>query len=164
MHGMQYREAKVADIEQLTAVRLSVTENPLPHPHLITYNGYEEYLMQRGKGWVCVAGSAIVGFAVVDLKANNIWALFVRPEWESRGIGTALQQLMLHWYFAQTKKPVWLGTAPHSRAETFYRKSGWRETGLRPNGEIRFEMTYGDWIMRQTLRQAQDKHFSKPHT
>jgi GNAT superfamily N-acetyltransferase len=153
---MRYREAQVADIEELAEVRLSVRENPLPDPALITYADYKEFLTVRGKGWVCEGPGVIVGFSVVDLTEHNIWALFVHPAWERRGIGTALQRLMLDWYFAQTKETVWLGTAPRSRAETFYRKSGWVETGRRPNGEIRFEMTHDQWKKNQAI--------SKPHT
>lgn len=142
---MLYRQARVADIEQLMRVRVSVKENMLPDPDLIPYSEYEDYLTVRGKGWVCEGDSVIVGFAVADLKEHNIWALFVQPEWEGRGIGKGLQQRMLDWYFAQTRETVWLGTAPQSRAETFYRNTGWQETGRRANGEIRFEMRYNDW-------------------
>jgi len=79
------------------------------------------------------------------LKDDNIWALFIAPPHEGKGIGKKLQQLMLDWYFSQGKSNVWLGTAPHTRAASFYRKSGWREVGLRSNGEIKFEMTSKEW-------------------
>jgi hypothetical protein len=52
---------------------------------------------------------------------------------------------MLDWYFAQTKKDVWLGTSPNTRAEIFYRKSGWIEIGTHGSGEIKFEMTFDHW-------------------
>jgi hypothetical protein len=52
---------------------------------------------------------------------------------------------MLDWYFDQYPGPLWLGTAPGTRAEGFYRKYGWNEAGKRPNGEIRFEMSQKDW-------------------
>ena len=34
---------------------------------------------------------------------------------------------------------------PNTRAEIFYRKSGWTEVGIHGKGEIKFEMTYEDW-------------------
>jgi GNAT superfamily N-acetyltransferase len=148
---MTYREAHVADIEQLVQVRLSVRENVLSDPRRITVQDYEEYLTVRGKGWVCETARLIAGFAVVDVKAHNIWALFVRPAWERKGIGKSLQKHMLDWYFSQTAKPVWLSTAQHSHAESFYRKSGWRETGHQPNGELRFEMTLEKWNQQRGL-------------
>jgi GNAT superfamily N-acetyltransferase len=144
-----YREAQVADIAQMSEVRLSVKENVLPDPTLIPASEYEDYITSRGKGWVCEAANRIVGFAVADLQQHNIWALFVQPEWEGRGIGKTLHHLMLQWYFLQTQQTVWLGTAPRSRAESFYRKSGWNQTGVRPNGEIRFEMTYHNYLQHQ---------------
>ena len=59
---------------------------------------------ERGKGWVCEIENNIVGFAIVDLKENNIWALFVQPEFENMGIGKKLHTAMLNWYFNQAKK------------------------------------------------------------
>ncbi|RYF77199.1 MAG: GNAT family N-acetyltransferase, partial [Chitinophagaceae bacterium] len=56
-----------------------------------------------------------------------------------------LHQLMMDWYFSQSDKTVWLSTAPKSRAETFYRKAGWQETGMYGKGEIKFEMTKAKW-------------------
>src|SRR5438045_9697752 len=106
-----YREAKVADIAQMSKVRLSVKENVLPDPALIPASEYEDFLTNRGKGWVCEAANRIVGFAVADLQQHNIWALFVHPEWEGRGIGTTLHHLMLDWYFSKTQQTVWLDPA-----------------------------------------------------
>ena len=88
----------------------------------------------------------IVGFAIADLKENNIWALFLDPEFEGKGIGQLLHNTMLDWYFSQTKTTVWLGTGFNTRAEKFYRKAGWTEVGTHGPKEIKFEMTYDDWV------------------
>jgi GNAT superfamily N-acetyltransferase len=143
---MTIREAKIDDIKQIQIVRNSVTENTLSNPALVTDKDCEEFLFERGKGWVCEIDHQIVGFAIADLKENNIWALFLRPEFEKQGIGRQLHDIMLNWYFVQTKDKVWLGTSPKTRAEKFYRKSGWKEIGTHGKGEIKFEMTYNDWI------------------
>src|SRR5947207_1888531 len=74
----------------------------------------------------------------------------LETEHEHKGIGKRLHDLMLDWYFSQTKETVWLGTAPNTRAEIFYRKSGWKETGRRANGEIKFEMTAYDCSHKDT--------------
>ena len=142
---MIFREAHIDDIKQIQIVRNSVTENPLSNPDLVTDKDCEEFLTVRGKGWVCEVDNQIVGFAIADLKDNNIWALFLRPEFEKQGVGRQLHNMMLDWYFTQTKDRVWLGTAPNTRAENFYRKSGWTQTGIHGKGEIKFEMTYNDW-------------------
>ncbi len=146
---MIFRVATSADIPGIQIVRNAVKENPLPYPSYVTYADCEEFMTTRGKGWVCEINSEIVGFAIADLKENNIWALFIHPEHEGIGIGKRLHQMMLDWYFDQQKNSVWLGTAPNTRAESFYRKAGWRETGVRPNGEIRFEMTRDEWAKKR---------------
>lgn len=142
---MQFRETTVRDIEQIQRVRNSVTENVLSNPLLVTDKDCEEFITQRGKGWVCEIDNQIVGFAVADLKEHNIWALFLHPKYERQGIGTKLHSMMLNWYFTQTQHTVWLGTAPNTRAEKFYRKAGWKEVGLHGKGEIKFEMTFDIW-------------------
>jgi GNAT superfamily N-acetyltransferase len=145
---MIIREAKIEDIQQIQVIRHSVTENILSDPALVTDRDCEEYLFKRGKGWVCEIDGEIIGFAIADLKDNNIWALFLRPEFEKQGIGRKLHDIMLDWYFAQTKNTVWLGTSPQTRAESFYRKSGWKEAGTHGENEIKFEMSFDDWIRR----------------
>ncbi|WP_310381751.1 GNAT family N-acetyltransferase [Flavobacterium sp.] len=145
---MIIREAVIQDIKQIQLVRNSVTENVLSNPDLVTDQDCKEFLTQRGKGWVCEINNEIVGFSITDLKDNNIWALFLKPEFEKKGIGKQLHDIMLDWYFNKTKNTVWLGTSPKSRAETFYRKAGWTETGIHGKGEIKFEMTYNDWLSK----------------
>lgn len=142
---MIFREAKTDDIKQIQIVRHSVNENILSNPDLVTDNDCKEFLTTRGKGWVCEIDNQIVGFAIADLKDKNIWALFLRPDFEKRGIGRRLHDIMLDWYFKQTQDNVWLGTTPKTRAEHFYRQAGWREVGTHGKGEIKFEMTFSDW-------------------
>lgn len=142
---MKIREAKTDDIKQIQIVRNAVKENMLSDPNLVTDKDCEEFITQRGKGWVCEIDNEIIGFSIADLKENNIWALFVHPDFDKRGIGKKLHDMMLDWYFEQTKQTVWLGTAPNTRAETFYRKAGWKEVGTNGTKEIKFEMTFNDW-------------------
>ncbi len=142
---MILRQALVSDIKQMHEVRMAVRENVLPDPLLISEKEYEEFLTVHGKGWLCEADDQVVGFAIVDMAKNNIWALFVTPGYKGRGIGKQLHQEMLNWYFDQTKQKVWLGTSPGTRAETFYKNAGWKEAGKHKNGEIHFELTFEDW-------------------
>lgn len=139
------REARLEDIPQIQIVRNSVKENTLSDPNLVTDKDCEEFLFERGKGWVYEADGQIVGFSIVDMKENNIWALFVHPDFENNGIGRKLHNIMLDWYFERTRQEVWLGTSPRTRAESFYRKTGWKEIGVHGKSEIKFEMTYNNW-------------------
>ena len=146
---MTFREAEIKDIEQIQLVRNSVTENTLSNPALVSDEDCREFISVRGKGWVGEMNGEIVGFSIADLKSNNIWALFVKPEFEKKGIGRQLHDRMLDWYFVQTNTTVWLCTSPKTRAEEFYKKAGWTEVGLHETNEIKFEMTFNEWAIRQ---------------
>lgn len=142
---MLFREAQLADIPQIQVVRHSVKENTLSDPSLVPDSNVADWITRRGKGWVCEIDGTIVGFAIADLQDHNIWALFVDPAFEGKGIGGKLHQLTLDWYFAQTRQTVWLDTAFNTRAETFYRMKGWRPAGTHGSKEIKFEMSWQDW-------------------
>ena len=122
------------------AVRLSVQENVLASPE-VTEASYIPAIEATGRGWVMVEDSeVIVGFAIGNSVTGNIWALFVRPEYEGRGYGRALQSAMLSWLFAQGVARAWLSTQPGTRAQRFYEKSGWSTTRVLASGEVAFEM------------------------
>ena len=138
---MVFRKATIADVPQIQIVRHAVKENRLSNPALVTDEDCKIYITEKGRGWVCEIENRIVGFSIADLKDKNIWALFVHPEFDGKGIGKKLHDTMLDWYFNQTKETVWLSTAPNTRAEKFYRKAGWNEVGKHGNNEIKFEMS-----------------------
>lgn len=142
---MKIREALVKDIPEIQIIRHSVKENILSDPNLVSDADCVEYITNRGKGWVYEINNLMVGFAIADLQENNIWALFILPEYEKNGIGKKLHDTMLKWYFSQTDKTVWLSTSPNTRAEKFYRNAGWREVGVYGKGEIKFEMSSAEW-------------------
>jgi GNAT superfamily N-acetyltransferase len=142
---MIFREAIISDIPQIQIVRNAVKENMLSDPLLVSDADCEEFMTVRGKGWVCEVKQQIVGFAIADLQDDNIWALFLLPEYEHKGIGQQLQKIMLDWYFAQGKEKAWLGTAFNTRAENFYKKSGWTAVGMHGTKETKFEMTKAEW-------------------
>lgn len=142
---MNLREARVGDIPQIQVVRNAVKENTLSDPNLVTDQDCEDFITKRGKGWIFELDDKIVGFSIVDLVDNNIWALFVHPDHDKQGIGKQLHDIMLDWYFDQTQETVWLGTAPGTRAEAFYRRAGWNEVGTHGKGEIKFEMPFEKW-------------------
>jgi GNAT superfamily N-acetyltransferase len=141
-----FREAQIKDIPPIQIIRNAVRENTLSDPALVTDLHCAEFMFERGKGWVCEIDHQVVGFAIVDLRENNVWALFVHPDLEGRGVGRQLHDTMLEWYFSQSKKNVWLGTAPFTRAANFYRHLGWIEIGTHGKGEIKFEMSYKNWL------------------
>ncbi len=142
---MSIREATINDIPELFSVRMSVKENVLNTPALVTDEICADYLVNRGKGWAYEADGKLVGFAIADLVDNSIWALFVRPEYEGRGIGLQLHHTMMAWYFSQTTAAAWLTTDAGTRAEQFYLKAGWRNVGKAKGNEVKLEMNFASW-------------------
>jgi GNAT superfamily N-acetyltransferase len=141
---MTFREAVLADIPEIQIVRNSVKENMLSDPALVSDSDCEEFISERGMGWVCELDGTIVGFSIADLREDNVWALFVHPDFDRKGIGRKLHDIMLDRYFEQGKNQIWLGTAPGTRAEEFYNKAGWRTAG-RHSKEVKFKMDSSDW-------------------
>jgi GNAT superfamily N-acetyltransferase len=140
-----FREATTADIPGMHIVRMSVKENALSNPLLVQEKDYAAFITTRGKGWVCELDGVIVGFAIVDTQEKNVWALFVDPAHERKGIGRKLHDMMLDWYFSMHEGTLWLSTSPGTRAESVYAKAGWTTAGTTSTGETKFEISADEW-------------------
>lgn len=134
---VEIRQAVAADIPAMHAVRLAVRENALSSPHRIRAEDYEVALA-NGCGWVAESGTGIAGFAFGQL-SGNVWALFVDPAHEGFGVGSALHTVLVRWLEQNAQRPIWLTTAPGTRAEQLYRSRGWKDCGIVAFGERRFE-------------------------
>jgi GNAT superfamily N-acetyltransferase len=134
------RKAQLKDIEGMHYVRMSVVENRLLNPDLVPKTAYLPFV--KGDAVVWEERGCIVGFAAVDRKMGSVWALFVHPEYERKGIGQALLLEVVSGFFDGTRNLLWLTTDPGTRAEHFYRAAGWHQVGTADNGELRFEL-YG---------------------
>jgi hypothetical protein len=51
-------------------------------------------------------------------------------------------QMLIHLKYSLLVVSMFFAVNP---AEKFYRKAGWRQTGLHGPGELRFEMTFETW-------------------
>lgn len=149
---MNFREATVNDIDNYMVVRMAVKENVLNNPALVPREDNVAYLTKHGKGWVCEIENRIVGFSVVGLTQRNVWALFVLPEFEGKGIGKKLHDIMIDWYFSETNDTIWLGTEQNTKAENFYKNRGWTVVGMHGADETKFEMKFEDWQRKTTNR------------
>lgn len=138
---MFIREAQIVDIPSMHRIRLAVKENRLNNPLAVQEADYIPYLTEKGRGWVCEIDGIILGFSIVDLEGADVWALFVDPANEGLGIGGALHDQMLRWYFTQTSAPLHLGTEGGTKAERFYINRSWEKSGTEPNGDITFIMS-----------------------
>ena len=150
---LKIRTASEADVPEMHRIRLSVRENRLPDPSLVQPDDYLPMLTSRGRGWVAELDGTIAGFAVADRTRANIWALFVEPACEARGVGRALHDAMMDWIFGAGVERVWLSTDPGTRAERFYRSAGWRYVGDQ-HGEARYELSADEWAARRASLDA----------
>lgn len=137
---MIFREARSEDISALSEVRLSVQENVLSNPSRITRRMYETHLCEIGKGWLCEVNGEVVGFSVASLKDASIWALFVKPTHEGRGIGQRLLHLATGWLFDMGVTSIALSTGADTRADRWYERQGWQRGELRPDGEVCYRL------------------------
>lgn len=137
---MVFREAKVEDIPALYEVRLSVKENVLSDPRKVTREMCVDYLSVSGKGWLCEVDGEAVGFSVASLRDASIWALFVKPGYEGRGIGTRLLSLATGWLFGMGVSSISLSTEANTRADKVYERLGWRRGEIKSDGEVSYRL------------------------
>lgn len=120
-----FRQADSADIPAMSHIRLAVTENVLSDPARVTLQMYVDFLEKSGRGWVAEGNGEIVAFCYADRENASIWALFVRPGHEGRGLAKALLALAVDWLFALGHERIVLSTTPGTRADRFYAAQGW---------------------------------------
>lgn len=129
------RFAAIDDIGAMHKVRMSVRENRLRDPSRVTESHYTRYVSEPGSSWIAEERGRIVGFGIADRPSRSIWALFVDPEFEGRGIGRSLLEHVTDWLMLQSTAPINLSTEPGTRAERLYLAAGWRKAGVLESGE-----------------------------
>jgi GNAT superfamily N-acetyltransferase len=136
MREPAFRRTAPGDIEATYAVRASTRENPIPKALLIGMGFTPEsvrdsYLAGTYMGWVCEAGSGIVGFCTGDSSTGEILSLAVLPGYEGRRIGIRLLDLVVGDLRSRGIARIWLSASPDPRirAHGFYRANGWAPTG-----------------------------------
>lgn len=132
------REARLTDVPAINHLRMQVRENILSDPSLVTEEMTAEAISVTGRGWVWEEEGDLLGFSIALIEDPSIWALFVLPDHEGRGIGHALLQEAVNWLWDKGVNRIWLGTDPGTRAERFYRDRAWVDSGKKENGEILF--------------------------
>ena len=128
------------DIPEMAVIRLAVKENVLSNPDRITRQIYEDYLDLLGRGWVGEIDGRIVAFSYADKGDSSIWALFVLPEFEGRGLGKGLLKLAVDWLFGLGNETVTLGTSANTRAERFYLTQGWTRGEMKNDIEVSYRL------------------------
>ena len=139
---MTFREITTKDVPALFDVRTSVRENIYAREELyrdgITEKVVAGMIGTTHRGWLCEAGSKIVGFAMANGATGEFWVIAVLPEYEGQGIGSKLVRLAEDWLWSVGWKEIWLWTSIDTglRAYSFYRKGGWIDAEIRANQRI----------------------------
>ena len=132
--------AALEDIQAMFDVRLAVRENLLA-PGEVAEEDVRRAIEEAGHGWVIEDAGRVVAFGIADAGNGNIWALFVLPEYEGRGHGRLLHDMMVAWLWSSSPRSIWLTTTPGTRADRFYRRLGWQEACPAEDGQIRMGLT-----------------------
>ncbi len=126
--ALAIRAARKDDVDGIFEVRTSVTENRLTLEQLtgfgITKAAVTEMIERASCAWVALDAEKVVGFSMADLDKGSVFAVFVLPAYERRGLGRALLQAAEEALFRQ-HAVIWLETGKTTRAAEFYRRRGW---------------------------------------
>jgi GNAT superfamily N-acetyltransferase len=140
------RVAEPADVPALFRVRTSVRENHLDLAGLaergVTPATIAEMLADdQARTWVVEERGDVVAFCMADAREGTVFALFVRPDAEGRGLGRTLLRAAEGWLFAAGWTTVWLhtGREPQLRAHRLYQTAGWTLVGPVDHGDVRYE-------------------------
>jgi len=133
---MILRPATPIDIATMHRIRLAVRENRLSDPTRVTPANYVRYVEETGASWVAEFEGSVAGFGIADRASRSLWALFVDPDFEGRGVGRALLQRLTDGLFEAGREPINLSTAPGTRAERMYLAAGWARISELPTGEV----------------------------
>jgi GNAT superfamily N-acetyltransferase len=134
------RRARLDERSRISEIRFAVSENRLSDPSRVTDADYQWFSENPGI-WVWEENGEILGFSAADTRDGTIWALFVDPRHEGRGIGRGLLAAACDVLRRAGHRTGLLTTDPGTRAERFYRAAGWTALGSTVGGELIFRST-----------------------
>ncbi|WP_313617307.1 GNAT family N-acetyltransferase [Agrobacterium sp.] len=142
------RRARSTDVDAIFEIRTSVTQNHLSHQQLlergISPEVVSEALESETCGWIAEVDGQAAAFAMVDFEDASVFALFVKPSFEGKGLGNLLMDEAEGALFA-THETIWLETdaSPDIRANGFYQRRNWVAVGTDDKGDVRYEKKRG---------------------
>jgi GNAT superfamily N-acetyltransferase len=128
------RRATEADRARISEIRFSVKENVLRDPSRVPHEMVTWFIENPGI-WLWEEDGKVLGFSAADTRDGTIFALFIDPAHEGRGIGRALFAKALDSLREAGHETGSLTTQPGSRADRFYQRAGWKAIGTSERGE-----------------------------
>lgn len=90
---------------------------------------------QEARAWCIDAEDDVVGFSLAFRNEREISGLFVLPNYEKRGFGSALLDEAVEWLESHSSEPISLVADRDTPAYRFYKKRGWVDLGYGPGDE-----------------------------
>ncbi|MDN5680021.1 MAG: GNAT family N-acetyltransferase [Ewingella sp.] len=144
--SINIRTAQLTDIDGIFDVRTSVTENHLSREEMrqmgITESAVAEMIENNHCAWVATENDKIIGFSMILPDEGCLFAAFVLPEYEGRGVGRRLVSLAEQELFKH-HKIAWLETDKNSRAAKIYMQLGWGNKTAINDTDIKLEKQRG---------------------
>ena len=136
------RTAQLSDVEYIFDVRTSVNENHLSREEMrqmgMTDSVVAGMITKQQCAWVAIIDEKVVGFSMILPDKGCLFAAFVMPEYEGRGVGRSLIERAEQELF-KNNDTIWLETDSKSRAAEFYRRLGWVKKENVSKSDIRLE-------------------------
>ena len=132
------RRATPDDVPRICEIRDNVRENRLSDPSRVTPKDIAWFL-ENGPIWVWEEDGTIAGFSAGDPRNGWVWALFVAPGHEGKGIGRSLLKATCDTLRAAGHGTATLSTEAGTRAERHYRADGWTSVSQTERGELVFQ-------------------------
>ncbi len=97
-----------------------------------------ERMLEAGeaRAWCVDVGSDVVGFSLAFRNERELSALFVLPDYEKRGFGSALLDKAVKWLESHSREPIRLVADRETPSYRFYKNRGWVDLGYGPEDEV----------------------------
>lgn len=138
------RVATREDVDSLFEIRTSVEQNHLSREQMAALGITPQVLGQAIEDSKCVWIAEVEGqplaFVMIDRETGELFAMFVRPGHENRGLGRRLMWVAEAALFEQHER-IFLITDGRQdiRANGFYQRLGWVLAGQADNDDVRYE-------------------------
>lgn len=138
------RLATQADIDTLFAIRTAVVQNHLSREQMadlgITPQVLADSMREAPCVWIAEVDGLPAAFSMVDLEGGEVFAMFVQPGYEGRGLGRQLMAVAEAALF-EKHQTLFLVTDGRDeiRANGFYQRLGWSQVGRVDGDDVRYE-------------------------
>lgn len=142
--SVRTRMATVEDVESLFEIRTSVAQNHLSREQMdalgITPQVVSSAIREGPCVWIAEVDERPVAFSMIDRDEGEVFAMFVRPAYENRGLGRLLMAAAEAELF-QTHERIFLVTDGRQeiRANGFYQRLGWTVAARVDAQDVRYE-------------------------